>query len=297
MSENAAESSQTISSDPYIGQQQDFDQDSVNKCCKIIDEFKKGSVLKGEALLEIQSVLQAAIAESNTLSQEDLSPGFTHFLKLFDHAKDSEQRSNQPKAIFSNSPRHESSSRSVNEDPGNKEKELRSKLRRQTFTKKVESDESEDEYEYILQGKRSKLTSERLGFYPWLQPEKYHHLSIKRSEEYTLDCYEEWSEDSKYYRGQVTAMSGCPSFPLSQWTFLLEGRAPDLEKILSGHYSTIINPKQAQPLGKGFKIVLSQPTPTHKVKTYGDWSITTDLWIDALSFIMPWKESELRGYK
>jgi len=128
MSDNAAESSQTISSDPYMGQQQDFDQDLVNKCRQIIDEFKKGSVSKGEVLLEIQTVLQAAIAESSTLSQEDLSPGFTHFLELLDHAKDSEQRSNRAEPVFSDSPRHESSSGSVNEEPGNKEKELRSKL-------------------------------------------------------------------------------------------------------------------------------------------------------------------------
>ncbi|KAG2742322.1 hypothetical protein P692DRAFT_20644668, partial [Suillus brevipes Sb2] len=107
----------------------------------------------------------------------------------------------------------------------------------------------------------------------------------------------EWSDDTKYYRGQVTATPGCPSFPLSQWTLLLEGRAPDLEKVLSGHYSTSIDPKQTQSLGKGFEITLSQPTTTHKVKTYGDWSITTDLWIEVLSFIMPWKETELRGYK
>jgi hypothetical protein len=31
---------------------------------------------------------------------------------------------------------------------------------------------------------------------------------------------------------------------LSQWTLLLEGRAPDLEKVLLGHYSTSIDPKQ-----------------------------------------------------
>jgi hypothetical protein len=104
---------------------------------------------------------------------------------------------------------------------------------------------------------------------------------------------EEWSEDSKYYWGQVAAIPRCPSFPLSQWTLLLEGRAPDLKKILSGHYSTIIDPKQAQTLGKGFEIVLSQPTSSYKVKTYRDWSIATDLWIDALTFLMPWKELEL----
>ncbi|KAG1780128.1 hypothetical protein EV702DRAFT_964501, partial [Suillus placidus] len=90
---------------------------------------------------------------------------------------------------------------------------------------------------------------------------------------------------------------GCPSFPLSQWTLLLEGRAPDLEKVLSGHFSTSIDPKQTQPLGKGFEITILQPSTTHKVKTYGDWSIAIDLWIEALTFIMPWKESELRGYK
>ncbi|KAG2340134.1 hypothetical protein BDR05DRAFT_890343, partial [Suillus weaverae] len=106
-----------------------------------------------------------------------------------------------------------------------------------------------------------------------------------------------WTEDPKYYRGQVTATPGCPSFPLSQWTLLLEGRAPDLEKVLSGHYSTIIDPKQSQSPGKGFEITLSQPTTTHKVRTYGDWSIATDLWVEALTFIMPWKEGELRGYK
>ncbi|KAG1894967.1 uncharacterized protein F5891DRAFT_960753, partial [Suillus fuscotomentosus] len=32
------------------------------------------------------------------------------------------------------------------------------------------------------------------------------------------------------------------------------------------------------------------------VHSYGDWSIASELWIDALSFIMPWKELELRDY-
>ncbi|KAG1734358.1 hypothetical protein EDD22DRAFT_787919, partial [Suillus occidentalis] len=95
----------------------------------------------------------------------------------------------------------------------------------------------------------------------------------------------------------VTGTPGCPSFPLSQWTLLLKGRAPDLEKVLSGHYSTSIDPKQSQVLGKGFEITLTQPTTTHKIKTYGDWSIATDLWVEVLTFLMPWKESELWGYK
>ncbi|KAG2153693.1 uncharacterized protein EDB93DRAFT_1081942, partial [Suillus bovinus] len=67
----------------------------------------------------------------------------------------------------------------------------------------------------------------------------------------------------------------------------------DLKKVLSGHYSTSINPKQLQTLSKGFEITLLQPTTIHKVRTYRDWSITTNLWVKVLAFIMPWRESEL----
>ncbi|KAG1730444.1 hypothetical protein EDB19DRAFT_1641309 [Suillus lakei] len=170
-------------------------------------------------------------------------------------------------------------------------------MRRRVRSEEAESERSEEEHEYVLRGKRRKLTPERLQFYPWLQPDQFRRVSSKRAEELTLDCYEEWSDDTKFYRGQVTATPGCPSFPLSQWSLLLEGRAPDLEKVLSGHYSTTIDPKQTQSLGKGFEITLSQPTTTHRVRTYGDWSVATDLWVEALTFLMPWKEGELRGYK
>jgi hypothetical protein len=297
MSENAEGSSQTISSEISTGEQWNFDQSSVNECLRFIEEYKGRNISKGEALLEIQSILQAAVRESEFLSQVDFRTGVRNFLDILDWAKGTQEVSSQPRVTISEEWLPQSSVDPSVSESGNKEKELWTWLWRRVLTEEEESSESEDEQEYILCGKRWKLTPEWLGFYPWLQPEQYRHLSKKRSEECTLDCYEEWSEDSKYYHGQVTATPGCLSFPLSQWTLLLEGRAPDLEKVLSGHYSTVIDPKQSQMLGKGFEIVLSQPTSAHKVKTYGDWSIATDLWVDALTFIMPWKEFELWGYK
>lgn len=298
MSDNANETSQTVSSNLTTGDKQVFDQSCVNQCLKFIEDFKKGFVAKGDALLEIQALLHAAIAESDSLSQVDFKPGFRHFLELLDHAEHSEELSaNRGRTILEDEPHREGSEDGSRSESIVKEKELQAKLRRRVQTEEAESEESEDEHEFVLRGKRRKLTPKRIQFFPWLQPGQYWHVTIKRAEQLTLDCYEEWSEDSKYYRGQVTATPGCPSFPLSQWTLLLEGRAPDLEKVVSGHYSTTIDPKQSQSLGKGFEIVMAQPITTHKVKTYGDWSIATDLWIEALTFIMPWKESELRGYK
>ncbi|KAG2111432.1 hypothetical protein DEU56DRAFT_749614 [Suillus clintonianus] len=298
MSDNA-ETTQTFSSNPSSESRHEFNQDSVSQCLKLVDDYRKGTIEKGTALLEIQIVLQAAISQSDVLTQLDFKPGFIHFLELLDHASD-ESSSVRGAINNGNEPRNEPSihSRQGSVESGtSKEKNLRKRLRRRDLSEEDESSESGNEHEYVLRGKRRKLTTERACFYPWLEPTLYRHVSSKRAEELTLGCYEEWTEETKYYRGQVTATPGCPSFPLSQWTLLLEGRAPDLEKVLSGHYSTIIDPKQSQSLRKGFEITVSQPTTTHKVKTYGDWSIATDLWIEALTFIMPWKEVELRGYK
>ncbi|KIK38833.1 hypothetical protein CY34DRAFT_14781 [Suillus luteus UH-Slu-Lm8-n1] len=97
----------------------------------------------------------------------------------------------------------------------------------------------------------------------------------------TLQCYEEWSDDPKYYHTKITTTPGCLRLSTTQWSLLLEGKAVDLDK----------------SLGKGFELSLSQPTISHKVKSAGDWVITTNLWTRALTFIMPWREEEVREYR
>lgn len=284
MSDNTNGATQTLSSSPSMDENRDFEQSSVSQCLHYVDEFKKGAMSKGEALLEIQSILQGAVSESHTLTQLDFKSGFNHYVELLDHVNSADGA--QPRRDDrSPAPSSQRESRHDGDDDRSdsiaKEKELRKRLHRRVRSEEAESDESGDEDEFVLRAKRRKLTAERIQYFPWLQPASYRHSSSRRAEQLTLECYEEWSDDVKYYRGQVTSTPGCPSFPLSQWSLLLEGRAPDLEKVLSGHYSTTIDPKQTQSLGKGFEITLSQPTTTHKVKT----------------FIMPWKEDELRGYK
>ncbi|KAG1906134.1 uncharacterized protein F5891DRAFT_1182335 [Suillus fuscotomentosus] len=109
------------------------------------------------------------------------------------------------------------------------------------------------------------MTLRVCAVYFLVEPAISHHETHESLQRLTLECLEEWSEDPKYYRGQATTTPGCPSFPSSQWTLLFEGRAPDLDKVLSGHYSTTIDPKQSQVLGKGFEISLTQPTTTHHI--------------------------------
>ncbi|KAG2743560.1 hypothetical protein P692DRAFT_20686091, partial [Suillus brevipes Sb2] len=85
MSEDVG-TTQTMSSNPPSEQRHEFDQSSVDKCLKLVDDFGKGLITKGEALLEVQTILHSAISESSTLSQIDFKPGFSHYLDLLDRA-------------------------------------------------------------------------------------------------------------------------------------------------------------------------------------------------------------------
>ncbi|KAG2032846.1 hypothetical protein BDR03DRAFT_873293, partial [Suillus americanus] len=86
-----------------------------------------------------------------------------------------------------------------------------------------------------------------------------------------------WSDDPKFYRTKIITTPECPSLSSSQWTLLLEGKAVNLDKVFTGCYSTAINTKQTQPLGRGFELMLSQPSISHKFKMARDWGIATDL--------------------
>ncbi|KAG2029802.1 hypothetical protein BDR03DRAFT_1017934 [Suillus americanus] len=152
-------------------------------CTKFIENFRKGVISKGDALLEIQRVLLDAISKSETLSPQDFKPSFNHFFELLDYTS----KESNP---------HRDSSRVTNDPPRSQSAQPE---RERVPKKEDESDDSGEEHEYVLRGKRRKLTAEPAEFYPWLDPDKFRFVSSQRAEELTLKCYEEWSEDTQYY--------------------------------------------------------------------------------------------------
>ncbi|KAG2359922.1 hypothetical protein BDR07DRAFT_1378338 [Suillus spraguei] len=93
--------SPTVSSNPSTGETQSFNQSAVEKCQKFIEDFQKGLIQMGDTLLEIEKVLQAAIVESDILTQLEFKPGFNHYLELLDRAHESrESHDTQRSATF-----------------------------------------------------------------------------------------------------------------------------------------------------------------------------------------------------
>lgn len=172
MSEPGNGTTQTLSSEQISGDQPEFDQSSVDRCLKHVEDFKRGETEKADALLEIQYILHSAIAESNSLTQLNFKPGFKHFLELLDHVSDENESGDKRQPSVVEEGREDNPEPSEPESVS-KEKRLRARLRRREHSEEAESDDSGDEHEYVLRGKRRKLTPERMQYYPWLQPNTY----------------------------------------------------------------------------------------------------------------------------
>ncbi|KAG1797043.1 uncharacterized protein HD556DRAFT_1233985 [Suillus plorans] len=239
-----------------------FNPKVVERCLKVVIDFRRHKISKAKAVLGIQQILAEATREGDP----SFDSGFAHYLEVLDTI-----RSEEESESFRGSPRPTRTDRG--------------------------GESREPEEEVIIRGKRQKLTDDELQFCPWVDPSRFRTLSRSQGIQMALRCYEEWSDDPKYYRTKVTTTPGCPKLSTSQWTLLLEGKAVDLDKVFTRRYSTAIDSKQTQSLGKGFELSLSQPTISHKVKSAGDWGIATDIWTRALTFIMPWREEEVREYR
>ncbi|KAG2349426.1 hypothetical protein BDR05DRAFT_994462 [Suillus weaverae] len=264
----------TLSSVNTSADQLEFNQSSVDDCLRIVNEFKRGTIEKGDTLLEIQRILQSAITESTLLTQLNFKLGFKHFLNLLDHvASDNEPVQGHEQSVVERE--GEDNHQSPESELVTKEKKLHSRLRRRECSEEAESDDSADEHDQIP------TDTSRHG-------EQNSSLSsvMKSGQK---------KPSTTVGRSRVPQDALVSHFH-SGHSFLT------VEHLISRRFSpvtipppsTLNNPKF---LEKGFEIMLTQPTATHNVKTYGDWSITTDLWIEALTFLMPWKEPELRGYK
>ncbi|KAG2740150.1 hypothetical protein P692DRAFT_20753925, partial [Suillus brevipes Sb2] len=223
MYDNAG-TTQTLSSNPSSEIQSEFDQNAVAQCTKLVDDLGKGLVSKGEAPLEIQTILQRAISESDALTQANFKPEFTHFLELLDHASDESPligTSIPQERILMNLPENRMNRRSGKRkgcDASYDDKYCQKRQRAigQTKTMSMSCGKQDVDSPRIERDSTPGLTHVNIDSFP-LNEQKNSHSTAMRSGPKTLNII-----GDKLPPPRDVLASHCPSIPLSQWTLLLE---------------------------------------------------------------------------
>ncbi|KAG2358901.1 hypothetical protein BDR07DRAFT_1488810 [Suillus spraguei] len=208
MSEHELSSSQTqytVHREQSAEYRNSYQPEVIERCLKFIVDFRKNKITKGTAVLGIQQELEAV---SDT-TDSSYTEGFAHYLEILNSVTkevEPEKRNGSPRSSCTEE--RESSEISFSES-------TKRKRRGRATSEEIESFREEED---------------QVKFYPWLNPTKFRFLSRSQGTRETLECYEEWSDDPKFYCTKVVTTLGCPSLTTSQWTLLLEGKAVDLHQ-------------------------------------------------------------------
>ena len=98
--------------------------------------------------------------------------------------------------------------------------------------------------------------------------------------------------DIKVMKHNLFSARGLQEFPDSEWVKVLQGKAVNLNVIISVIHSTVTD-NQATETFRDFKFRFGHSKPTKTVRNHGDWLVANSTFQCAMRFIYPHRESEL----
>ncbi|KAJ7254480.1 hypothetical protein C8J57DRAFT_1518615 [Mycena rebaudengoi] len=113
----------------------------------------------------------------------------------------------------------------------------------------------------------------------------------------TLNILKILLQDPKLAKRSITTSARPPEFPDSEWTNLVNGRAVNLDAVLSGLFSTITDDERSESIGSGLEIRFGAVAPAKIVNDAGTWTIAFDRMCAATLFVFAHRAKELASYR
>ncbi|KAI6147062.1 hypothetical protein BKA82DRAFT_170552 [Pisolithus tinctorius] len=103
----------------------------------------------------------------------------------------------------------------------------------------------------------------------------------------TFEQIKLYSKDPRQVVKHILSMPGCPPFPPSQWTNLVQWKYVDLAKVLKSAHSTELDPKQLHVIDDKVELSFRVTKPAGTIKSAADHNTTFTMFIKALAFVFP----------
>ena len=129
----------------------------------------------------------------------------------------------------------------------------------------------------------------------WARDEDSEINVLTPSQEFTCKLIQNQTIDIKVTKHNLFSVRGLPEFPDSEWVKVLQGKAVDLDIIISAIHLTVTD-NWATETFRDFEFQFGHLKPTKTVRNHRDWLIAYSVFQGAMQFIYPHRESELIWY-
>lgn len=261
-------------------------------CSAIVESFRNGEISRSEALVRLVLVLPSSddFQAVGAVLQSYLDQ-IDSFVRAQEQArkrgKRAQREEEQPVPLPSPRPSHAPSK--------TRPKSVRSESDSESESSGDE-DGDEEEERPAKRSRRSKVERTIAGM-PWMVERKAKSKLLPKNIRNTQDILFAFSQDPKRVKALLATASGRPSMPSSEWDSLINGRAIDLDKVLTSQYSATSDRTERQKIGILEIILPRDAAPaTRRVKTHSDWITAWIVASRATVFLFRHRYPELEQY-
>ena len=280
------------SEDEPFSCREDDTQQQRRKLDEIIDKFRGDAISKSQAIASVLEIVgvcpgvqdpqkdQAFELYLDAIQSHEASIARSHFRGI--GRSGSEQGS-----IDGRSPRHSHSGaqpidRQVN-DLINESRSSRSNS--------LSGSESDSEGGGSRLAKRRRFLSK--SDLPWYKPDRIDTSNPACKE--NRNILATFAKDLRYVKREIELDPDAPSFPSTQWDWIIRGQAVDLDAVLSDIHRTAPTREGVGRVGNT-EITFGLPEPVRRIETAGDWTSAWNRTQRAYKFTFPGRTEELQAY-
>ncbi|TFY81460.1 hypothetical protein EWM64_g2544 [Hericium alpestre] len=267
-------------SSPPVSESDGFRSELNLTCLALVEDYRSSKLGMAEASIAIMQELRNASGITDT-QRATAYKAFFDQLREHDRATAASARCGQELAQSQPAtPRDDRSELDEPEEPTSADVQPVSRKR-----------EHDDEGNHADSGKRrvddTLIPFAQSGDLSGLAPELRQTLQLKENYMRNLD----------YSKQLVVSNPDVPEFPPSLWKDVLANNFVDLDKVLSGNYSTSGEPKVIEKFGDtGYAFTAGDIKASKSICSHGEWTIAWNSYYDAVVFAYPHRQRELRLY-
>ena len=113
----------------------------------------------------------------------------------------------------------------------------------------------------------------------------------------TLLLKENYLRNVSFVKQKIVCHSDCPEVPSSLWNDIISNLFVDLDKLHTAAYTVDAEHRETIQLGNGIEVVAATDRVSKRVKSHGDWINAWDAYHEAVLFVYPHRDAELRYYR
>lgn len=286
--QNPQEASQDTERTAQIAAEQAAQSDIIRTCTDAVETYRRGELTKPVVVSRLGAQLSRKDAGLSTAQANAALASYLDMLAECDREQEQREAEKAPQGAG------EPPTGAQGADQGTRTRSPHGRMSQQARSH-IEIEESRSGSPDSVNEPASKRSKLDTSSFPWAQHDEILSDGLAPELRESLKLLRVYATDVKGTKLHLINSVGAPEFPDSEWNNILLGRAVDLDRVFTGHYSASAEEPRSESVGE-LEIRFKPASAAKHVTTSGEWVLAWNKASAATAYAFPHRRVELAAY-